>query len=219
MSRIDIEYGSLASSEILNNNFIYLEELISGFQQVIQTNKSSLESQISTVNNNVNSKIEEVKLNVPTGTIMPMPIDVTPDGFLDCEGQAVSRTTYENLFNIIGTKYGAGDNITTFNVPDFRGMFLRGKGGKSKGFNELQKSAVPNHYHDGIYFGGSNADNGDPGGYATTAGGQYNGDRWYHNGRTSTVHQTTSETENQIYRSDVSEVRPDNYAVHYIIKY
>ena len=43
-------------------------------------------------------------------------------GWLICEGQAESRTTFADLFAKIGTKYGAGDGSTTFNVPDMRGV-------------------------------------------------------------------------------------------------
>jgi microcystin-dependent protein len=41
-----------------------------------------------------------------------------PSGFLECDGSAVSRSTYAALFAVIGTTYGAGDGSTTFNVPD-----------------------------------------------------------------------------------------------------
>lgn len=44
-----------------------------------------------------------------------------PSGWLMCEGQAVSRATYSALFSGLGTTYGAGDGVTTFNVPDLRG--------------------------------------------------------------------------------------------------
>ena len=47
-------------------------------------------------------------------------------GWLLCNGQVVSRTTYAALFAVIGTTYGAGDGSTTFGVPDLRGEFLRG---------------------------------------------------------------------------------------------
>ena len=46
---------------------------------------------------------------------------VAPSGYLLCQGQAVSRSTYAALFNICGTAYGAGDGSTTFNIPDLRG--------------------------------------------------------------------------------------------------
>lgn len=52
--------------------------------------------------------------------------DTPPSGFLECNGQAVSRTTYNLLFATIGTNWGVGDGSTTFNVPDFRGYFIRG---------------------------------------------------------------------------------------------
>jgi microcystin-dependent protein len=51
----------------------------------------------------------------------------TPSGYHLCAGQAISRTTYANLFAAIGTVWGVGDGVTTFNVPDFRGRALIGK--------------------------------------------------------------------------------------------
>ncbi len=51
-----------------------------------------------------------------------------PDGYLLCDGQAVSRTDYAALFAAIGTTYGAGDGSTTFNVPDLQGRFPLGAG-------------------------------------------------------------------------------------------
>jgi microcystin-dependent protein len=49
-----------------------------------------------------------------------------PTGFLFCHGQAVSRTTYSALYAILGNSHGSGDGLTTFNLPDYRGSFLRG---------------------------------------------------------------------------------------------
>ena len=49
-----------------------------------------------------------------------------PAGWVKCNGAALSRITYANLFSIIGTSFGAGDGSTTFNVPDLRGEFIRG---------------------------------------------------------------------------------------------
>jgi microcystin-dependent protein len=49
-----------------------------------------------------------------------------PAGYLFCDGSAVSRTSYANLFAAIGTAWGAGDGSTTFNIPDMRGYFARG---------------------------------------------------------------------------------------------
>lgn len=49
-----------------------------------------------------------------------------PDGWLLCNGAAISRTTYSRLFAVIGTTYGGGNGSTTFNLPDLRGEFIRG---------------------------------------------------------------------------------------------
>lgn len=62
------------------------------------------------------------------GTIKMFAGSVAPDGWLLCNGQAVSRTTYSKLFNVIGTTYGEGDGSTTFNVPDLRGRTPVGVG-------------------------------------------------------------------------------------------
>jgi len=55
---------------------------------------------------------------VNTGLIIPWSSSSVPSGFLECDGAAVSRTTYAALFSIVGTSYGSGDGSTTFNVPD-----------------------------------------------------------------------------------------------------
>jgi microcystin-dependent protein len=52
-----------------------------------------------------------------------------PAGFLACDGSTVSRTTYADLFDTIGTTYGSGDGSTTFTLPDTRRRVLMGKGG------------------------------------------------------------------------------------------
>jgi len=63
---------------------------------------------------------------VPTGSVHLMASTTVPSGYLKCNGAAVSRTTYADLFNEIGTAFGAGDGSSTFNVPDLRGEFVRG---------------------------------------------------------------------------------------------
>jgi microcystin-dependent protein len=55
-----------------------------------------------------------------TGTIVPWSAASLPSGFLECNGQTVSRSTYSALFAIVGTTYGAGDGSTTFLVPDLQ---------------------------------------------------------------------------------------------------
>lgn len=62
----------------------------------------------------------------PTGIIHMFAGTSAPSGWLYCNGQAVSRTTYAKLFSVIGTTYGAGDGFATFNLPNFVGIFPRG---------------------------------------------------------------------------------------------
>lgn len=64
----------------------------------------------------------------PTGAYMFSATTNVGDGWLLCNGAAVSRTTYANLFTAIGTRYGIGDGSTTFNLPDGRGRSLMGTG-------------------------------------------------------------------------------------------
>jgi len=61
----------------------------------------------------------------PTGSIITIPLASAPEGYLLCDGSAVSRTTHARLFGSISTTYGDGDGSTTFNLPDYRGLFLR----------------------------------------------------------------------------------------------
>jgi len=61
------------------------------------------------------------------GLILPFGGSVSPDGWLLCHGQAVSRSAYPGLFDVIGTTFGAGDGSTTFNTPDLRGRAVAGK--------------------------------------------------------------------------------------------
>lgn len=89
---------------------------------------------------------------VPIGGIMMWGTTSVPSGWLECAGQAVSRTTYANLFAVLGTTYGVGDGSTTFNLPDMRGEFVRGydngrgvDSGRTIGSSQAED--VPDHNH------------------------------------------------------------------------
>jgi microcystin-dependent protein len=62
---------------------------------------------------------------VPVGTVALWLTETAPTGWLHCNGQAISRTTYATLFALWGTTFGVGDGSTTFNVPEVRGEFPR----------------------------------------------------------------------------------------------
>lgn len=74
---------------------------------------------------------------LPVGAIMPFGSDTIPDNWLLCDGSAVSRTTYQQLFNTIGTTYGTGDGFTTFNLPNLKGKVPVGKDTSDTDFDTL----------------------------------------------------------------------------------
>ena len=73
------------------------------------------------------------KFGVMIGQIHAFAGSSAPGGYLLCDGSAVSRTVYANLFAAIGTTYGAGDGSTTFNLPNGSGLFLQGVGSQLVG--------------------------------------------------------------------------------------
>lgn len=93
---------------------------------------------------------------VAVGVVVFRPIATIPAGYLLCNGQAVSRTIYANLFAVFGTTFGTGDGSTTFNLPNLQGYFLMGSGpaganpvGSTGGeaTHTLTESEMPTHSH------------------------------------------------------------------------
>lgn len=77
---------------------------------------------------------------IPTGTVFPFAGNNIPENYLLCDGSAVSRSTYANLFSVIGTLYGAGDGSTTFNLPNLVDRFV--EGGNASG--AVKNAGLPN---------------------------------------------------------------------------
>jgi microcystin-dependent protein len=89
---------------------------------------------------------------VPSGSVFCMATTTVPTGYLECNGAAVSRSTYSDLFSAISTTWGSGDGSTTFNLPDLRGEFVRGWDNSrgvdsSRSFASSQGHQLQEHNH------------------------------------------------------------------------
>lgn len=78
----------------------------------------------------------------PIGTISPFGGATAPTGWLLCQGQAVSRATYAELFAVIGTSFGEGDESTTFNIPDLREATTKGIGENPNGESHVKTGGL-----------------------------------------------------------------------------
>jgi microcystin-dependent protein len=147
--------------------------------------------------------------HILVGSIIAVSVDSVPYGFLECNGAEISRDTYANLYSVIGDTYGAGDDSTTFNIPDLRGEFLRGwDNGRGVDANRdigtLQSDDFKNHSHT-ITTSHSQA-----GGTAVAIGwsdGELSGPYTDRNG------------DDGAKATGGSETRPRNIAIMYCIKY
>lgn len=120
-----INFKNLSStlSGALNVNKFHI---VSG--NVWFTNSGGTPVQITDGNSIVSNIIIPGSPLMPSGAILDFAGPVAPAGFLLCDGSAVSRTTYSDLFAAIGTTWGVGDGTTTFNIPDFNGHTTIGNG-------------------------------------------------------------------------------------------
>lgn len=215
----------------------YLKSFTAGEKiTAVETNDNNqyLLNQISTSAKEIKAYIEQEMEKfagnfVQAGFVIGLPCDVIPVGYLKCDGSSLLRADsaegmndgYADLFKAIGTIYGAEDDYH-FNLPDFQGKFLRGYGGNSASIGTLQTSGAPNIT--GNFSLGS-------------VQGRDCSVRWANdvfakqNEKSSNaLHRTESATAatgitfdasrvSGIYQNDLTELRPDNYAVHWIIKY
>lgn len=95
---------------------------------------------------------------IPVGGLAPFAGTTAPDGWLMCDGSAVSRTDYADLFEAIGDSYGVGDGTSTFNVPDLQGRVPVGLDSAQTEFDTLGETGgekthtlitdeMPSHQH------------------------------------------------------------------------
>lgn len=144
--------------------------------------------------------ISKIQIDI-AGEIKTFAMSSAPTGFLKCNGAAVSRTTYARLFTAIGVTYGVGDGVTTFNLPELRGEFIRGlDDGRGvdtgRGIGTAQADELKSHTH--TVYGAGSADN--SGDYAARSYSSY------------PINFTSAATGG-------SETRPRNKAMLYCIRY
>jgi hypothetical protein len=174
------------------------------------------------------SAIKESAPGVPAGSIICFAgtkgTRFDNGGYFYCDGRAVSRSAHSDLFEAIGETYGRGDGANTFNIPDFRGCFLRGCGGNAGTLGQKQGDAIRNIVGNASimtrYVSGDNAfreNTTEKECYSAVDWGICNGNARYR-GIPYTFFANLNFDAARVVPT-ANENRPINFAVHYYIKY
>lgn len=169
----------------------------------------------------------EIKYNlgtlsvVPTGAVVPFAGSRAPVGYLLCDGSEVSRTDYPYLFDTIGTAYGEGDGLTTFNLPNLQDKFIQGSSGTNT-VGTIKEAGLPN-ITGSVLVRASGSDSGEIISSQYGAFSIKNGTSWQSLQRTSTngygdVLEIDASKSNSIYGNS-NTVQPPSIVMNYIIKY
>ena len=205
-------------------------ELVSGNKEITENGTNIDVTNYATISVKVDS--------MPIGSISMFAGATAPTGYLLCQGQAVSRTTYADLFTVIGTTYGTGDGSTTFNLPNLQGRFALGKNSShalaSTGGAEtvtLSTNEIPAHTHGNKSLTGWAKMWGDTGfigrgGSADWGGIIKPGDHWYGNApvedgnwQSSSLEIDASHEHDSVGGGAAHNNMPPYQTVNYIIKY
>lgn len=119
--------AGLIGSDNIQDNSIGAAEL-----QTSSVTETKLATDAVTTNKILDGSVTRAKLASALQNLLIVPGTVqayggltAPSGWVLCDGTALNRTTYADLFSVIGVSFGGGDGTTTFNVPDLRGRFIR----------------------------------------------------------------------------------------------
>ena len=136
--------GSKARANEVNENFDLLYQQVNSNISNITQNETDI-AQLGSSKANINGSSTQrfavgnpvsnsdavnkgymLKSSLPPGFVVFCGFETVPEGYLICDGSAISRTTYSELFTAIGTLFGSGDGSTTFNIPDLIDKFIHG---------------------------------------------------------------------------------------------
>jgi microcystin-dependent protein len=147
MSTITIERLTVSS---LDDGYAYVESNVLNTTSVIP--RADIDP---TINSDISALQSGLSTLLPTGCLFQYAGGVAPSGWLLCQGQVLSISSYSNLYSVIGTTYG-GNSVSTFALPDLRGRVPVGSGGSyslgTTGGSEthtLTISQMPAHNHTG----------------------------------------------------------------------
>lgn len=188
----------------------------------VEDNFAALEAN-GDIKNSGENKASIINISSPTGAVTAFAANAAPNGWLECDGSAVSRSTYSSLFSVIGTSFGLGDGTNTFNLPDLRGEFIRGwdngrgvDSGRSFGSAQLdQMQRITGEFSaHGVAKGGRL---GSDGAFSNGGSGGRNGASGDGGNRAISFNSANSPNARVSSTTD-GETRPRNVALMYIIK-
>lgn len=216
------QYGEV-DVDALNVNTLQVQEVDAAEIDVVA---------LSISGDQVNASAAELNRAVfidPPGSIQMYAGSTAPQGWLLCDGSAVSRSTYAALFAAIGTTFGTGDGSTTFNLPNLKGRAVIGQDPSDTDFNSIGKTGgekehiltideMPSHKHDLYGDDVHDADSNLKGIYQHTDSG-YNGIVGYSSGIWG-----SADPEGREYIANTGGDQPHNnlqpyIVMNYIIKY
>lgn len=122
-------------------------------QQLNKTNYySNRANNLVKANGPVEQLIIYERVDPPVGSIVAYTVNTSPTGWLVCDGSSVKKETYSKLYEVLGNTFGENEEEETFNLPDYRGAFLRGIGTHNgyagpSNISSYQAHATQTHNH------------------------------------------------------------------------
>ena len=214
LSQCFLKNGNSKMESNLNVGNFKITNLAAGTSSSDAVNRGQLDNALASENDSLKTIMNSL---VKIGDIKASVISANHDNWLLCNGQEISRNEYADLFSLIGEYFGAGNGVTTFNVPDYRGKFLRGLGGNAA--NDIytaQNEGLPNIVGDFSVSQDRFAESVSGAFYKKESGSGHTHWSEYTAAGTQVLGFDASK-DDEIYGAS-NHVTPENYAVYYFIK-